>query len=272
MSLDWLDRTVTTGACLWRLERADGVALGFTSHDRDLVIGGFRYRATPGMVPSTIALTDGLAIDNAEIAGVLTSAAIAEADLDAGRWDGALLYISLVDGEQPEADPLPLICGEFGEITRSGDQFTVEMLGATAFLDEPVAPLTSPTCRAEFGDRQCKLGLHRFRAEGRVVSASGEEIAIAALDDAAGDYLFGSLRFLDGGNCGLSHAIVGGQGNVLLLAELPAEPVAEGTRVLLTQGCNKNFATCRDRFANAVNFRGEPYLPGNDLLTRYPGA
>ena len=41
---------------------------------------------------------------------------------------------------------------------------------------------------------------------------------------------------------------------------------------MLTQGCNKNFATCRDRFANAVNFRGEPYLPGNDLLTRYPGA
>ena len=34
----------------------------------------------------------------------------------------------------------------------------------------------------------------------------------------------------------------------------------------------KLFATCRDRFANAQNFRGEPHLPGNDLLTRYPGA
>ena len=56
------------------------------------------------------------------------------------------------------------------------------------------------------------------------------------------------------------------------LADPPTGPVAEGARVMLTQGCNKNFATCRDRFANAVNFRGEPYLPGNDLLTRYPGA
>lgn len=272
MSLDWLDRAVTSSAYLWRLERVDGVALGFTSHDRDLVIDAFRYRAVPGMVPSTIALSDSLEVDNVEIAGVMTNAAITEADLEAGRWDGARLYISLVDWQQPEAEALPLICGEFGEITRSGESFTVEMLGAASFLDEPVAPVTSPTCRAEFGDRQCKLGLHRFQMEGAVVSASGEEIAIAALADSAADYIFGSLRFLDGPNCGLSHAIVDGQDNKVRLADPPTGPVAEGTRVMLTQGCNKNFATCRDRFANAVNFRGEPYLPGNDLLTRYPGA
>jgi len=272
MSLDWLDRDVTTSAFIWRLERADGVALGFTSHDRDLVIDAFRYRAAPGMVPSSIALTDSLEIDNVEIAGVMTSAAITEADLDAGRWNGALLYISLVDWEQPDAEPLPLICGEFGEIVRSGDSFTVEMLGATSFLDAPIAPLTSPTCRAEFGDRQCKLSLHRFQREERVDLIDGDEIEIAALGDAAPDFIFGSLRFLGGPQCGLAFAIIAGQGNVVRLADLPSQPVAAGTRVLLTQGCNKNFATCRDRFANSVNFRGEPYLPGNDLLTRYPGA
>ncbi len=48
MSLDWLDRDVTTSAYLWRLERDDGIAIGFTSHDRDLVIDAFRYRAAPG--------------------------------------------------------------------------------------------------------------------------------------------------------------------------------------------------------------------------------
>ncbi|WP_321327073.1 DUF2163 domain-containing protein [uncultured Parasphingorhabdus sp.] len=272
MSLDWLDRTVTTSAYLWRLERADGVALGFTSHDRDLVIDGFRYRAAPGMVPSSIALSDSLEVDNVEIAGVMTSAAIAVADLEAGRWDGALLYISLADWQQPEAEPLPLICGEFGEIVRSGDSFTVEMLGATSFLDEPVAPLTSPTCRAEFGDYQCKLSLRRYQREGQVLSVDGDTIAIEALGDAAPDFAFGSLRFLDGPNCGLSYAIVDGEADVIRLADPPAETVAAGARVLLTEGCNKNFASCRDRFSNSINFRGEPYLPGNDLLTRYPGA
>ena len=45
-----------------------------------------------------------------------------------------------------------------------------------------------------------------------------------------------------------------------------------GVRVRLTEGCDKSLATCAGRFANAANFRGEPHLPGNDLLTRYPGS
>jgi uncharacterized phage protein (TIGR02218 family) len=48
--------------------------------------------------------------------------------------------------------------------------------------------------------------------------------------------------------------------------------VEVGARIELREGCDKRFETCRDRFANATNFRGEPHLPGNDLLTRYPGA
>jgi len=272
MSLDWLDRDVTTSTYLWRLERADGIALGFTSHDRDLVIDTFPYRAAPGMVPSSIALSDSLDIDNVEIAGVMTSAAIAETDLLAGRWDGALLYISLVDWEQPNVELLPLICGEFGEILRSGDSFTVEMLGATSFLDEPVAPLTSPTCRAEFGDRQCKLSLHQHQREGRITTISEDEVGLDALNGAAADFIFGSLRILGGPACGLSYAIIDGQDDVVRLADQLPPSVAPDTRILLTAGCNKNFATCRDRFANSINFRGEPYLPGNDLLTRYPGA
>jgi uncharacterized phage protein (TIGR02218 family) len=35
-------------------------------------------------------------------------------------------------------------------------------------------------------------------------------------------------------------------------------------------GCDKRLATCRDRFANAVNFRGFPHIPGNDFVISYP--
>ena len=31
-------------------------------------------------------------------------------------------------------------------------------------------------------------------------------------------------------------------------------------------------ATCAARFGNAVNFQGEPFLPGNDMLAQYPVA
>lgn len=272
MTATWLDEPVTTAAYAWRLERADGVTLGFISHDRDLIIGGLRYRAAPGMIPSTISRSDNLEIDSAEIEGVLTSAAISEEDLISGRWNGALLYISLINWEYPDAEAMPLICGEFGQITHSGDGFTVEMLGATSFLDETIAPVTSPTCRAGFGDRQCKISRHRHQIELPITGIVEDQIVFAGLSGQAASYGFGELRFLGGANAGLSFTILSGQGNAVRLADQPLHPVTEGMRVRLTAGCDRNFSTCRDRFSNSLNFRGEPYLPGNDLLTRYPGS
>ncbi len=272
MSLTWLDLPLTTSCYAWRLERADGVTIGFVSHDRDLVIDNLRYRAAPGMVPSTIALSDSLEMDSVDIEGAMTSTAIAEADLIAGRWDGAQLHISLVNWESPEDEPLHLISGEFGEITRSGDAFRVEMLGGTSFLDESIAPLTSPTCRARLGDRACKVSLAVHQAEMTLTQLLEPQLEFTDLQGQAADYIHGELRWLSGENCGLRFAIISGEGDAIRLADQPVRPVTVGDRALFTAGCDKNFVTCRDRFQNSINFRGEPYLPGNDLLTRYPGA
>lgn len=272
MSLAWLDQDLTSSAYAWRLEREDGVAIGFVSHDQDVVIDDFRFRAAPGMVPSTIALSDSLEIDSVEIEGVMSDAAIAESDLIAGRWNGAKLSISLINWEYPDEEALHLIDGEFGEIVRSGDAFRVEMLGRTSFLDGAIAPLTSPTCRARFGDKQCKQSLHAHQAELAVTNIAEEHFEFSAMGGQAENYAFGELRWLDGKNCGLVFAIIAGQGSGIWLADQPSQAVSIGDRALLTEGCDKNFSTCRDRFFNSINFRGEPYLPGNDLLTRYPGA
>ena len=167
---------------------------------------------------------------------------------------------------------LHLISGEFGQISRSGDAFRVEILGPTTCLDEAVVPTTSPTCRAQFGDNQCKLSLHLFQRELIVSGGDGNVIEFSGFAGLAGDYAYGELRWLGGPNCGLSTAILKGQGNFIWLADEPSNLVHTGDRALLTAGCDKNFSTCQNRFANVLNFRGEPHLPGNDLLTRYPGA
>ncbi len=48
--------------------------------------------------------------------------------------------------------------------------------------------------------------------------------------------------------------------------------VAPGDPVTVSAGCDKSLAVCRDSFDNLLNFRGEPYVPGNDLLFRTPDA
>jgi hypothetical protein len=58
-----------------------------------------------------------------------------------------------------------------------------------------------------------------------------------------------------------------------LVLDAPIDPaLAQGTRALLREGCDHTLATCAQRFANAANFQGEPFVPGNDALARYPAV
>jgi uncharacterized phage protein (TIGR02218 family) len=267
----WLREELVTLAWCWRLSRRDGVTIGLTSHDREVTVAGLRYRAAPGMKPSALETSDGLDADTMDLAGAVSSAAIAADDLDAGRWDGAELELFVTDWTQPDAAPVTVARGALGAIERRGAGFAAELQGVTHRLDGPVCPATSPSCRAMLGDRACRVDLAPRTHWRRVVAVAGREVTLdAAL--APGAMAFGELVWMEGRNCGLSTPVIGEAGAVLHLAEAPPLPVAVPVRVRLTQGCDKQLATCRDRFGNAVNFRGEAHLPGNDLLTRYPGG
>lgn len=153
-----------------------------------------------------------------------------------------------------------------GAVTMTGDAFTVALAGPGAALARSIAPETSPECRAQLGDRRCRVDLAPLTSVAVVASVTGE---VVVLDNPVGPLGPGTLRWLDGGNGGIARAIVASDGESVTLREPPPFAAAAGTRVRLVQGCDKRFATCRDVFANAANFQGEPHLPGNDLLTRY---
>ena len=260
-------------ACLafcWRLERRDGVTIGLTSHDRDLEMGGVTYRAAPGMVPSAVRKGTTLDPESMDVRGALSAAAINGADLMAGRWDGAAVALYLTDWATPGLW-LELARGTIGAVEREGDAFTAELVGPAGALDKAVAPETSPDCRAMLGDRACRVDLARHRRVLTVSGVSGEVAAVAG-GLAPGLYAFGTLRWLTGRNAGIVQGVAASDTAGVTLTEAPAYAVAAGTLALLTEGCDKRMESCSARFGNAVNFRGEPYLPGNDLLTRYPGA
>lgn len=265
-----LEKSLCTLAFCWRLVRRDGVTIGLTSHDRDLLIGGLRYRAAPGMTPS--AVRGGITPDagDVDVEGALVAGAISESDLAAGRWDGAVLELRLTEWDAPGILWLLLARGEIGAVGRNGGAFTAELVGAAAVLEQAVAPSTSPDCRASLGDRQCRVDLAGRR---RVVTVAGvEEADVAVSGLAAGAYAFGTLRWLGGANGGIVQGVADNDADGLTLVDPPPFAVEAGTLALLSEGCDRQLGTCATRFANILNFRGEPYLPGTDLLTRYPGA
>lgn len=269
--MSWLDEPVTTMTFCWRLERRDGVAIGLTAHDRDLVIDGNVYRASPGMTPSAIRRGDGQQVDTMDVAGALTSAAIGEADLIGGRWDGARVAVFAVDWTDT-ANRVELGRGQVGAVETSEHGFTAELRGTTAMLDAPVTEETAPECRATLGDHRCRVPMAARRRIVRVVGVDEAEITIDAAEAANNSYGGGRLRWLNGANSGVEQAIAASHGATLTLHAPPPFAVAGGDRAEVVEGCDKSLATCAGRFANAANFRGEPFLPGIDLLTRYPGA
>lgn len=269
----WYDAELTTLAFCWRIERRDGVTLAFTSHDRDLWIGGLRHRAAPGMVPSAIATTDGLDVGTLDIGGALTSDAIRADELAAGRWDGARLRLTAVDWSAPEDAPVLLARGELGDIEIRDGGFGAELRGLVALLERPVVEATSPECRAMLGDRRCRVDLAPRTRVLRVASVvDAVTLDLDAPEPVADAYGYGVLRWMTGPNVGIDSAVAGSSGTRIWLRDPPPFPAEPGVRVQIVEGCDRSFATCRDRFDNALNFRGEPHLPGADLLTRYPGA
>ncbi len=248
------------------------MTLALTDHDRDLVVGGVTYRAAPGMTPSAVVRAEGLDADTMEARGALNAAAISERDLDAGRWDGARVAMSAVDWSAPDAVPIMLGEGTIGEVEVRDGAFSAELRGAAARLERPVTEATSPECRAALGDRRCRVAMAARRRFARVVACTGTVLTLDTAEPSAGAYGDGRLRWLGGANAGLESAILDSDGATVTLRAEPAFAVLPGTLVAVTEGCDKRIATCAGRFGNAVNFRGEPYLPGIDLLTRYPGA
>ena len=257
-------------AFCWRLERSDGAGLALTSHDRPLAIDGVRYEPAPGMMPASIHEELGLDGWSSEVAGSFTSSAISEDDIISGRWDGAGLRLFAVDWARPDLDQHVLLEGELGQVAARDGKFGAELLGAAAKLQQPVCPVTSSECRAELGDRHCRVDMAGRRLHATVAGADGAGVV---LDRPVEDrFRFGTVRFLGGAANGLRARIVSVEGPIFSAVGLPPCEIETGTHVELVEGCDKRLGTCAGRFANAANFRGEPHLPGNDLLTRYPGS
>ena len=258
-------------ATFWRIERRDGCVLGFTSHDRDLWFDGVSHRAAPGMVPSAIRRNASITNDSAEVEGALAHDAIRAADLAAGRYDGALFAIGVVDWETLEF--AVLYHGEAGAIAEEGGGFRAELQSAKAALQTDLIPRTSPTCRAAFCGNGCDLSASRFTHEAQCDLIDHDAGLVRFTDGPAPELLRdGFVRWIDGPHAGLSMQILQSDVNGQMLDQQLDDALLVGARALLREGCDHTLATCQQRFNNALNFQGEPFLPGNDLLARYPTA
>lgn len=270
-------RGETTLATCWTLRRRDGVVLGFTDHDRALNFSGVEHAPAHGLDGSEMPARLGAQVETGEVLGVLTAEAISEEDILLGRYDGAGVETWRVSWQDVSQRVL-LRRDTIGEIIREDGVFRAELRSAQEGLNATHGRLYQGLCDARLGDGRCRVDLVRpgFLGHATVVAvADSHHLLVAGLEGFAdGWFGLGSARWTDGRLDGREEAVVShrrrGDGDLLGFTLVVGEWAAPGDVLAVQAGCDRRFATCREKFANAVNFRGFPHIPGSDYVLRHP--
>jgi uncharacterized phage protein (TIGR02218 family) len=272
-----LETGLTTVARAWALTRVDGLVLGFTDHDQDLTFAGITFRADTGLAARAIVQGQGLSVDNSEAFGVLSDAAISDAYIDAGRFDGAEVRMWLVNWAKPGERSLRFR-GTLGEIRRGDGAFHAELRGLTEALNQPQGRVYHRQCSAILGDGACGFDLDSpgYTATRTVQTvAANQTFTFTQFADFADRWFErGILRVTSGAGAGLaglikSDQLAGNQRTLTLWQPLRAV-LAPGDGLRIEPGCDKRAETCRLKFDNILNFRGFPFIPGDDWLAAVP--
>ncbi len=271
-----LDSGTTTLCHCWRVVPALGAVLGFTDHDRDLSFDSVTYEAQAGFSASEIESSLGLSVDNLEAAGALSSERLNEERLRAGDFDNAAVEIWLVNW-QDVSQRLLLRKGNLGEVTHGSLGFTAELRGLAHELNQTHGRIYQFGCDAVLGDQRCGVDLDDPGFSTAAVVLSVEDtrrLVVSGADDFTESWFArGTALFTSGANAGRGaeikfHRI--GNGAVMIELWQPAAfAVTAGDALTLRAGCDKQFTTCRGKFANALNFRGFPHVPGDDFVLSY---
>lgn len=272
---DHLQGGCTTVCQCWRVERRDGVAMGFTDHDVALVVDGFSYEPQSGFAQSEARLSLGMGIDKLDIEGALSSVQLAEDDIAAGLFDGARVTTLLVNWQNP-AQAETIRTAVIGKIVRADGRFIAELESLMASLDRPNGRFLRRVCDAELGDGRCKVDLDGggFKGAGTVLARdAANAVRVGGLEGFANRWFaLGHVTWTDGALNGqvypvLDHRIA--THGVLLVLPPEMRLPEVGDNFSIVAGCDRLFATCKAKFGNAENFRGFPHLPGNDAAYGY---
>jgi uncharacterized phage protein (TIGR02218 family) len=241
--------------------------MGFTDHVQDLVIESQLYKASTGFSPTTIETNHQFSVDNLDVAGILDDASLTESDIMAGLYDFAEVHIFMVNSQDLSQGLITHRKGWLGEVSLKKGQFTAEVRGLAQKLSQNIGELYSPTCRAILGDSRCQINLSSYTISGSVSGVfSGHLFKYDTLTQSTGYFSKGEVHWLTGQNAGRRMEIKEFVNKEITLMLPMLSPIAVGDTFEAIAGCDKILKTCSSTFHNALNFRGEPYVPGMDKI------
>lgn len=259
----------------WAVQRTDGVGIKVTDHNARLTVEAHHYHPASAVSSSALQRIANLRDKNQEVGGAITTDYITDADLRAGKYRDALVIQMLVDWAQPSAGPFYKSYFWVTSVEYDEEVWKVQLTGLSSKLLKPIGRVYNRLCDANLFDARCKLSPTSHTTSGEVTALASDSGGFGSDLSQADDYWNeGEVHWTSGNNAGLRMEVetfLDASGFVQLYLPM-GSLIQMGDEFTIMRGCNKDFPTCRDRYNNIANFRGFPYIPGNDRLMFVPDA
>ena len=261
-----LQEEATTLALLVNIELPGGRQLGFTSSDRDIPYNSVAYTANNGCAISQIQTVLGTGAQAVTITCLISDDGVSAQMIEAGALDAAICRVYVVDFENFDAsigitDAILYYYGYIDNVAYS-DRITAAIeVQPLLSRNAVIAPdLYSSNCRADLGDNRCTVDIDGLKKQATVVATGNAQVFYTDNADPDSTWQAGIAFFTGGDNKTFSYEIQdSAEDGTITLKGLMPFPIQVGDTLVLYPGCDKTTIMCNQRYANILNFQGEPF-------------
>lgn len=261
------------------------------AHPTDVTMSnGQVYRAANGFDFSGFAANTSFASTSIDLNGILQQGVISQTDLESGIYNNARVKFFATSWATPVEDEEPLKLSFFGKTDFSDDKYRTQLMGAIDVLGQSTGRTYSATCQWKLfdetldgqviaeehsrcrGPRAAPDGplLASFKVTGTLTSVTSQmQFADSARAEAADWFAYGEIRFTSGPNAGLrATQIKSFAAGALEVHEALFYMPQVGDAYEMIPGCRKRLAEdCVTKYANGINFGGQPHVPAPTVYT-----
>lgn len=172
-----------------------------------------------------------------------------------GKLDGALIKTFIFDYKK-SAEIYEVSSGILSKVTVANGNFFFDVIPRIKTLNANVCNYYSRTCRANFCDKNCNLDKKNFSYEGEVTMFEQNKIHSDLFSQYENGFF--NAAFIEINN--IKYKVDIHKNNYVRIKFFNHNIISKGLKFLIYLECDKEFNTCKNKYNNALNFRGEPFL------------
>jgi uncharacterized phage protein (TIGR02218 family) len=262
---------------LFEIERIDGYIMYFNETYEEIEINNIKYMPSFSINDSKEILLSG--INQSEIptldlklSSVINSNDISYKEILSGAYNNAEIRIFILKKDNAAYDKIFLEKGFIKEIIfLDNEKFFFKIESISDMMDNIFLKKYSLNCRAEFCDKKCKLNIKDFSYYGKISKTLSNKTFYdeKSSNFTNGYFENGTIFFSENNNYNnfLYKAKIEFFSNMIFEISFINNLILKNDMYFAAYpGCNKSFQMCSNRYKNAINFQGEPFIPGFESL------